>query len=214
MSLNMQCVNCCSLQISVEVLPPKGTCHCHRFQLHVHFVVGVQIRCCPCYIYPIHIPVSASPPSPFTVWKSCLITRAVGLVDTVWASAVSLENFWGTWNYYWTLQKDRSFLFWVGTSESDLSTSSSQCSEKASQPQKCFARCLQLPCVLVCIGVMLSIFFCCFLIWCLVCCSAATMALTLANLEGEESFDASMLGQADEVVQERVCDDELIVIKR
>lgn len=52
------------------------------------------------------------------------------------------------------------------------------------------------------------------LIWCLVCCSAATMALTLANLEGEESFDASMLGQADEVVQERICDDELIVIKR
>ena len=43
---------------------------------------------------------------------------------------------------------------------------------------------------------------------------AATMALTLANLEGEESFDASMLGQADEVVQERICDDELIVIKR
>lgn len=40
------------------------------------------------------------------------------------------------------------------------------------------------------------------------------MALTLANLEGEESFDASMLGQADEVVQERICDDELIVIKR
>lgn len=44
--------------------------------------------------------------------------------------------------------------------------------------------------------------------------TGATMALTLANLEGEESFDASMLGQADEVVQERICDDELIVIKR
>lgn len=42
----------------------------------------------------------------------------------------------------------------------------------------------------------------------------ATMVLTLANLEGEESFDATMLGQADEVVQERICDDELIVIKR
>ena len=40
------------------------------------------------------------------------------------------------------------------------------------------------------------------------------MVLTLANLEGEESFDASMLGQADEVVQERISDDELIVIKR
>lgn len=67
---------------------------------------------------------------------------------------------------------------------------------------------------LVCTGVMLSIFFIYFLICWLACCSAATMALTLANLEGEESFDASMLGQADEVVQERICDDELIVIKR
>lgn len=45
-------------------------------------------------------------------------------------------------------------------------------------------------------------------------CFSATMVLTLANLEGEESFDASMLGQADEVVQERISDDELIVIKR
>ncbi|CAH3171148.1 unnamed protein product [Porites lobata] len=44
--------------------------------------------------------------------------------------------------------------------------------------------------------------------------TGATMVLTLANLEGEESFDASMLGQADEVVQERISDDELIVIKR
>lgn len=48
----------------------------------------------------------------------------------------------------------------------------------------------------------------------LACCLAATMVLTLANLEGEESFDASMLGSADEVVQERISDDELIVIKR
>ena len=56
------------------------------------------------------------------------------------------------------------------------------------------------------------------LLFCNVClfvsCCTATMVLTLANLEGEESFDSSMLGQADEVVQERVCDDELIVIKR
>ena len=36
---------------------------------------------------------------------------------------------------------------------------------------------------------------------------------TLANLEGEESFDAAFLGQAEEVVQERVCDDELCLIK-
>lgn len=42
---------------------------------------------------------------------------------------------------------------------------------------------------------------------------AATFMMTLANLEGEESFDASMLGSADEVVQERICDDELILIK-
>ena len=39
------------------------------------------------------------------------------------------------------------------------------------------------------------------------------MVLTLANLEGEETFDSSLLGQADEVVQERVCDDELILVK-
>ena len=41
----------------------------------------------------------------------------------------------------------------------------------------------------------------------------ATLSLTLANLEGEESFDPSMLGQAEEVLQERVCDDELILVK-
>jgi hypothetical protein len=39
------------------------------------------------------------------------------------------------------------------------------------------------------------------------------MILTLTNLEGEESFDASMLGQAEEVVQERISDDELVLIK-
>jgi T-complex protein 1 subunit alpha len=43
--------------------------------------------------------------------------------------------------------------------------------------------------------------------------TGATLALTLANLEGEDTFDPSMLGQADEVVQERVCDDELILVK-
>ncbi|XP_032341171.1 T-complex protein 1 subunit alpha isoform X1 [Camelus ferus] len=41
----------------------------------------------------------------------------------------------------------------------------------------------------------------------------ATILSTLANLEGEETFEASMLGQAEEVVQERICDDELILIK-
>ncbi|XP_061062960.1 T-complex protein 1 subunit alpha isoform X3 [Eubalaena glacialis] len=43
--------------------------------------------------------------------------------------------------------------------------------------------------------------------------SGATILSSLANLEGEETFEASMLGQAEEVVQERICDDELILIK-
>jgi len=43
--------------------------------------------------------------------------------------------------------------------------------------------------------------------------NAAQMISTMANLEGEETFEASFLGQADEVVQERICDDELILIK-
>ncbi|XP_068088129.1 T-complex protein 1 subunit alpha [Hyperolius riggenbachi] len=43
--------------------------------------------------------------------------------------------------------------------------------------------------------------------------TGGTICSTLANLEGEESFEASMLGQAEEVVQERICDDELILIK-
>lgn len=42
----------------------------------------------------------------------------------------------------------------------------------------------------------------------------ATILSTLANLEGEETFEATMLGQAEEVVQERICDDELILIKK
>lgn len=42
----------------------------------------------------------------------------------------------------------------------------------------------------------------------------ATILSTLANLEGDETFEASMLGQAEEVVQERICDDELILIKK
>jgi T-complex protein 1 subunit alpha len=36
---------------------------------------------------------------------------------------------------------------------------------------------------------------------------------SLANLEGEETFEVSSLGTADEVVQERIADDELILIK-
>ena len=37
--------------------------------------------------------------------------------------------------------------------------------------------------------------------------------LTLANLEGEETFDPSMLGQCDEVSEERVSDDQLIYFR-
>ena len=41
----------------------------------------------------------------------------------------------------------------------------------------------------------------------------ATMVVSLSNMEGEETFDVSLLGQADTVVQERICDDEMILIK-
>lgn len=43
--------------------------------------------------------------------------------------------------------------------------------------------------------------------------TGATFLSTLANLEGEETFEASMLGNAEEVVQERISDDELLLIK-
>ena len=36
---------------------------------------------------------------------------------------------------------------------------------------------------------------------------------SLANVEGEESFEVSYLGEAAEVSQERISDDELILIK-
>lgn len=39
------------------------------------------------------------------------------------------------------------------------------------------------------------------------------MVSSLADLEGNEIFEASYLGSADEVVQERISDDELILIK-
>ncbi|ORX89585.1 T-complex protein 1 subunit alpha [Basidiobolus meristosporus CBS 931.73] len=44
-------------------------------------------------------------------------------------------------------------------------------------------------------------------------CTGATMISTLSNLEGEESFEASYLGYAEQVVQERISDDECILIK-
>ncbi|CAJ0951496.1 unnamed protein product, partial [Mesorhabditis belari] len=42
--------------------------------------------------------------------------------------------------------------------------------------------------------------------------TGATMTASLANLEGEETFDPSFIGHADEVVQKRISDDELIFI--
>lgn len=39
------------------------------------------------------------------------------------------------------------------------------------------------------------------------------MVASLATLEGDEQFDASLLGSAEEVVQERISDDELILVK-
>ena len=35
----------------------------------------------------------------------------------------------------------------------------------------------------------------------------------MINLDCEEVFESSWLGQAEEVVQERICDDELVLIK-
>ncbi|GAB1606282.1 T-complex protein 1 subunit alpha-like [Argonauta hians] len=43
--------------------------------------------------------------------------------------------------------------------------------------------------------------------------TGASLLTSLSNLEGEETFEASQLGSAEEVYQERVCDDELIIIK-
>ncbi|KAI9138858.1 T-complex protein 1 subunit alpha [Paraphysoderma sedebokerense] len=43
--------------------------------------------------------------------------------------------------------------------------------------------------------------------------TGATMISTLANLEGEETFEASYLGQAQSVTQERISDDECIIFR-
>ncbi|WVR03815.1 T-complex protein 1 subunit alpha [Kwoniella sp. DSM 27419] len=43
--------------------------------------------------------------------------------------------------------------------------------------------------------------------------TGGTLVSSLANLEGEETFEASSLGYAEEVVQERISDDELILVK-
>lgn len=36
---------------------------------------------------------------------------------------------------------------------------------------------------------------------------------TFADMEGEETFDSSFLGQADEVVEERIAADDVIMVK-
>jgi T-complex protein 1 subunit alpha len=43
--------------------------------------------------------------------------------------------------------------------------------------------------------------------------TGGTLVSSMANLEGEETFEASYLGTAEEAVQERIADDELILIK-
>uniref|UniRef100_A0ACD5UE09 Uncharacterized protein n=1 Tax=Avena sativa TaxID=4498 RepID=A0ACD5UE09_AVESA len=43
--------------------------------------------------------------------------------------------------------------------------------------------------------------------------TGATMVTTFADMEGEETFDSSFLGHADEVVEERISDDEIILVK-
>ncbi|XP_033323481.1 chaperonin containing TCP1 subunit 1 [Megalopta genalis] len=43
--------------------------------------------------------------------------------------------------------------------------------------------------------------------------TGAQFLTSLTNMEGDESFESSFLGEAAEVVQEMVCDDELILIK-
>jgi len=43
--------------------------------------------------------------------------------------------------------------------------------------------------------------------------TGATFCTQMTNMEGEDVFEPSYLGTADEVAQERICDDELILIK-
>ncbi|XP_050680186.1 T-complex protein 1 subunit alpha [Leptidea sinapis] len=43
--------------------------------------------------------------------------------------------------------------------------------------------------------------------------TGATFLTSLTNMEGEEVFESSMIGEAAEVVQEQICDDQLILIK-
>lgn len=43
--------------------------------------------------------------------------------------------------------------------------------------------------------------------------TGAAFLTSMTNMDGEESFEASFIGEAAEIVQEVVCDDELILIK-
>lgn len=43
--------------------------------------------------------------------------------------------------------------------------------------------------------------------------SGATVVSTFADMEGEETFEPSFLGHADEVVEERIADDDVILVK-
>uniref|UniRef100_A0A6M2DSR9 T-complex protein 1 subunit alpha n=1 Tax=Xenopsylla cheopis TaxID=163159 RepID=A0A6M2DSR9_XENCH len=43
--------------------------------------------------------------------------------------------------------------------------------------------------------------------------TGAQFLTSLTNMEGDESFDSNMIGEAAEVVQEMICDDELLLIK-
>nr|CAD7444828.1 unnamed protein product [Timema bartmani] len=43
--------------------------------------------------------------------------------------------------------------------------------------------------------------------------TGAAYLTSLSNLEGEETFEASAVGEASEVIQELICDEELILIK-
>merc|ERR1719270_619106 len=43
--------------------------------------------------------------------------------------------------------------------------------------------------------------------------TGATFVTSLANIEGEESFEATLLGEAETVAQTRISDDELILIQ-
>merc|ERR1719161_50630 len=43
--------------------------------------------------------------------------------------------------------------------------------------------------------------------------TGGTLMITMADMEGNESFDPSMLGHADEVIEERIADDDHLIIK-